>query len=173
MWERTLTTYHLAQVNIARMRASLDDPLMAGFVARLDEINALADGSPGFVWRLQTEAGNATYLRPYDDDRILFNFSIWESIESLRAYVYKTAHAELLRQRRDWFENFSGAYVALWWVPAGQIPGIDEAKKRLAHLEEHGPSQFAFTFKTPFPPDEQYLEAFDWSVFKPCAMSGA
>jgi hypothetical protein len=163
--------YHLAQVNIGRMRAPLDDAVMAGFVARLDEINALADSSPGFVWRLQTEAGNATYLRPYDDDRILFNFSIWESIESLRAYVYKTAHAELLRQRRDWFEHFSGAFLALWWVPRGYIPGIDEAKKRLAHLEEHGPTQFAFTFKVTFPPDEHYLETFDWSIFKPCAMS--
>jgi hypothetical protein len=163
--------YHLAQVNIGRMRAPLDDAVMAGFVARLDEINALADASPGFVWRLQTEAGNATYLRPYDDDRILFNFSIWESIESLRDYVYKTAHAELLRHRRNWFEQFSGAFLALWWVPRGYIPGIDEAKKRLAHLEEHGPTQFAFTFKTTFPPDEQYLETFDWSIFKPCAIS--
>jgi len=161
-------TYHIAQVNIARMKASLDDPIMEGFVARLNEINALADHSPGFVWRLQNESGNATYLRPYDDDRILFNFSIWESIDALRAYVYKTAHAELLRQRRDWFENFAGMYLALWWVPAGHIPGIDEAKKRLAHLEAHGPSQFAFTFKTTFPADPKYLEAFDWSVFKRC-----
>ncbi len=166
-----MPNYHIAQVNIARMNAPLDDPVMAGFVARLDEINALADKSPGFVWRLQTEAGNATYLRPYDDDRILFNFSIWESIEAPRTYVYKTAHAELLRQRRDWFENFSGAYVALWWVPRGYVPSIDEAKKRLAHLEAHGPSQFAFTFKTTFPPDENYIETFDWSIFKPCPMS--
>jgi hypothetical protein len=166
-----MSRYHIAQVNIARMKAPLDDAVMAGFVARLNEINALADSSPGFVWRLQTEAGNATYLRPYGDDRILFNFSIWESIEFLRDYVYKTAHAELLRKRRNWFEQFSGTFLALWWVPRGHIPGIDEAKKRLAHLEEHGPTQFAFTFKTTFPPDEQYLEAFDWSIFKPCAVS--
>ena len=117
-----MSKYHIAQVNIGRMRAALEDPVMAGFVERLEEINALADRSPGFVWRLQTEAGNATYLRPYDDDRILFNFSIWESVEALRAYVYKTAHAELLRQRRDWFEQFSGAYLALWWVPHRQRP---------------------------------------------------
>ena len=168
-----MTQYHLAQVNIARMKGPLDDAVMAGFVARLDEINALADRSPGFVWRLQTEAGNATYLRPYDDDRILFNFSIWESIESLRAYVYKTAHAELLKQRRDWFEQFSGAQLAMWWVPRGYIPGIDEAKKRLAHLEQHGPTQFAFTFKKTFPADADYLDAFDWTVFKPCAMSAS
>ena len=140
------------------MRASLEDPIMAGFVARLDEINRLADRSPGFVWRLQTEAGNATYLRPYDDDRILFNFSIWETVEDLRAYVYKTAHAELLRQRRDWFEQFSGVNIALWWVPAGHVPSIDEAKTRLAHLEEHGPSQFAFNFKNFVPLKAPFLQ---------------
>src|SRR5437773_1640754 len=146
-----MNAYHIAQVNIARMQASLDDPVMAGFVARLDEINALADHSPGFVWRLQTEEGNATYLRPYDDDRILFNFSVWKTMEALRTYVYKTAHAELLRDRRRWFEHFSGGYLALWWVPQGYVPSVDEAKKRLAHLEQHGPSQFAFTFKNAFP----------------------
>jgi heme-degrading monooxygenase HmoA len=143
-------THHIAQVNIARMRAPLDDASMAGFVARLDEINALADGAPGFVWRLQTPEGNATYLRPYDDDRILFNLSVWESIEALKEYVYKTAHAELLRGRRDWFEHFDGAYLALWWVPAGHIPDVEEAKARLAHLAERGPSAHAFTFKQIF-----------------------
>jgi uncharacterized protein DUF3291 len=132
------------------MKAPLDDPLMAGFVGRLDEINALADRSPGFVWRLQTEAGNATYLRPYDDNRILFNFSIWETIDALRNYVYKTAHAELLRDRRKWFEQMDSMSLALWWVPAGQIPTIEDAKERLAHLEQHGPAEFAFTFKSAF-----------------------
>ena len=166
-----MSKYHIAQVNIGRMRAALEDPIMAGFVERLDEINALADRSPGFVWRLQNEGGNATYLRPYDDERILFNFSIWESVESLRAYVYKSAHAELLRQRRDWFEQFSGVFMALWWVPRGHVPGIDEAKKRLAHLEENGPSQVAFNFKNVFPPDEHFIETFDWSTFKPCPLS--
>ncbi|MGZ4779519.1 MAG: DUF3291 domain-containing protein [Thermoanaerobaculia bacterium] len=160
--------FHIAQVNIARMRGPLQDPVMASFVARLAEINALADRSPGFVWRLQTAEGNATYLRPYADDRILFNLSVWESVEQLKDYVYRTAHAELLKQKRDWFEKFDGAQVAMWWVPAGHVPGIDEAKKRLAHLEEHGPSQFAFTFRTVHPPDETFLSSFDWSVFQPC-----
>src|SRR5438552_16216312 len=117
---------------------------------------------------MQKEAGNATYLRPYDDDRILVNFSIWETIEALRTYVYQTAHAEVLRQRREWFEQFTGVYMALWWIPAGHRPSIDEAKKRLAHLDEYGPSQFAFNFKKTFPPDEDYLATFDWSVFEPC-----
>lgn len=162
---------HIAQINIARARMPLDDPGMQGFVNRLDEINALADRSPGFVWRLQTEEGNATYLRPYDDERILVNMSVWESVEALKDYVYKTAHAELLRDRRSWFEKFDGAMLAMWWVPAGHIPSMDEAKKRLAHLEEHGPSQFAFTFKTVQPPDESFLNGFDWSIFAPCPMA--
>ena len=105
--------YDLAQVNIGRVRAPIEDPLMAGFVSRLDEINALAEHSPGFVWRLQTTEGNATYFRPYPhDDRILINMSVWESIEALRHYVYKTAHSELLRQRHEWFEKFVGVYTA-------------------------------------------------------------
>lgn len=163
-----MTQYHIAQINIARLRAPLDSPQLAGFVTRLEEINALADRSEGFVWRLQTPEGDATYLRPFDDDMIIVNMSVWESVDALKSYVYKTAHAELLRQRREWFEHFEGAYVAMWWVPAGHIPGIDEAKKRLKHLEEHGPSQFAFTFKTVQPPDEGFLAALDWSMFVPC-----
>jgi len=151
--EVTVVNLHIAQVNIARMNAALDDPVMAGFVARLDEINALADRSPGFVWRLQTLEGNATYLRPYEDERILVNLSVWETLDQLRQYVYHSAHAELIRQRSTWFEKFSGAYVAVWWAPAGHLPDVEEAKKRLAHLEIHGPTPFAFTFKTSFSPD--------------------
>ena len=150
------------------MRAPLDDALMAGFVGRLDEINAIADGSPGFVWRLQTSDGDATYLRPYDDDRILVNMSVWETIDALRNYVYRSAHRELLRQRQEWFEKFAGAFVALWWVPAGHIPSVDEAKKRLAYLDAHGPTEFAFTFKTIFEPDESFQRSIDWSSFQPC-----
>lgn len=144
--------FHLAQVNIARMRAPLDDPVMAGFVARLAAINALADHSPGFVWRLQTEAGDATYLRPYDDDRIIFNLSVWESPEQLRAYVYRSAHSQVMRQRREWFEKFEGMYLALWWVEAGHIPTIAEAKQRLEYLQEHGETPHAFTFRRTFAP---------------------
>jgi hypothetical protein len=160
--------YQTAQVSIGQMKGQLDEPVMAGFVARLDEINALADSSPGFVWRLQSSDGNATYLRPYDDDRILFNLSVWETVEALRYYVFKTAHAEMLRQRQAWFERFAGVYTALWWVPAGHIPSIDEAKKRLAHLEAHGPTQFAFTFKTVSAPDDKFQQQIDWSSFQPC-----
>jgi len=164
-----MARYQIAQVNIARMKGQLDDPVMAGFVARLNKINALADRSPGFVWRLQApEGGDATYLRPYDDDRILVNMSVWETIDALRQFVYKTAHVELIRQRQDWFDKFVGAYVALWWVPVGHIPGVDEAKKRLAYLDNYGPSQFAFGFKTIFQPDEEFQQGIDWSSFRPC-----
>jgi hypothetical protein len=142
---------HLAQVNIGRIKGPIDGPIMAGFVSRLDEINALAERSPGFVWRLQTPAGNATELRPYDDDTILINMSVWESLEELRAYVFDSAHRELLLKRRDWFEKFEGVYAALWWVPAGHVPTLEEAKQRLAHLAEKGPTPYAFTFKSPFP----------------------
>src|SRR5258708_21066101 len=109
---RRMKILHIAQVNRGRMKAALEDPVRAGFVARLDEINALADTRPGFVWRLQTSGGNATYLRPYDDDRILFNMSVWES----------TAHVAVFRNRQAWFEKFAGAYAALWWVPPGPTP---------------------------------------------------
>ena len=161
--------FHIAQVNMGRIKAPLDDPTMAGFVRRLDEVNALADSSPGFVWRLQTSEGNATYFRPYpEDDRILLNMSVWETVESLRNYVYRTIHAELLKQREQWFEKFAGPYLALWWVPAGHLPGLDEAKKRIAHLDKHGPTQFAFTFKNVFPPDEEFQKGIDWSSFQPC-----
>jgi hypothetical protein len=160
--------FHLAQVNIGRMKDALESPAMAGFVARLDELNALADGSPGFVWRLQTEAGNATYLRPYDDDRILFNMSVWESVEALKSYVYRSAHADALRRRQDWFSRFEGVYAALWWVPAGHRPSVDEARKRLAWLEADGPTPYAFTFRQVFPPDEALIRATDWAGFRPC-----
>jgi len=164
-----MSTYHIAQVNIGRIRAPLDDPLMAGFVNRLAEINALADADPGFVWRLQTDEGNATYFRPYDDDPwMLLNMSVWSDVTSLRRYVYQTAHRELLRERHAWFEKLSGVYMALWWVPAGHIPGIDEAKKRLAHLEAHGPTQYAFAFQRIFEPDDAFQHSIDWAGFTPC-----
>jgi hypothetical protein len=166
-----MSKYHIAQVNIGRIRAELDDPIMAGFVERLEEINALADSSPGFVWRLQTTEGNATYLRPFEDERTLLNMSVWETVETLRHFVYQTIHVELLRQRHAWFEKFSGAYSALWWVPEGHIPGIDEAKRRIAHIDKHDPTQFAFTFNSIFQPDEEFQQEIDWSSFRPCTVN--
>ncbi|HEU0184190.1 MAG TPA: DUF3291 domain-containing protein [Blastocatellia bacterium] len=147
-----MLNYHLAQINIGRALAPIEDPLMAEFVARLDEINALAERSPGFVWRLQTESGNATYIRPYEDDRVMVNMSVWESVEHLKEYVYRTEHAEVMRGRGQWFEKFDGPYMALWWVEAGHIPTVEEAKERLDHLRKHGESEFAFSFKRVYEP---------------------
>ena len=149
----TETGFHLAQVNIGRALGEMTDPVMAEFVARLPEINALADHSPGFVWRLQTEDGDATAVRPYADPRILINLSVWCDLEALRTYVFRSPHAAVMRRRREWFERFDRIYVALWWVPAGHRPSVAEAVARLAHLEQHGPTAFAFSFAEPFGSD--------------------
>src|SRR5215213_2544125 len=131
----------LAQVNIGRARGAITDEVMQGFVARLEEINALAERSPGFVWRLQTEDGDATAVRPYADDHsILINMSTWADLGSLRNYVFRSAHAAVMRRRREWFERFEGVYLALWWVPAGHRPTVEEAVSRLGHLQAHGPT---------------------------------
>jgi hypothetical protein len=149
-----VTRFHLAQVNIGRLRAPIDDPIMEGFRTQLDPINALADRSPGFVWRLQTEEGNATAIRPYEDERMAINMSVWESLEALQQYVYRSAHVGPLRDRQRWFEPIDGPILALWWIPAGHIPTVDEAKERLRILKERGPSPDAFTFRVPFPPPD-------------------
>lgn len=144
--------YALAQANIGRIVAPLDDPVMAGFVDQLDFINALADHSPGFLWRLQTEDGDATAVRPFEDERILVNMSVWESLEALYEYVYRSEHLEVLRGRRQWFERMDGPHLVLWWVPAGHRPTVAEAKERLDILAGRGPCPEAFTFKRPFSP---------------------
>jgi hypothetical protein len=138
------------------MLAPADDPIMADFMAQLDEVNGLADESEGFVWRLQTEEGDATALRPFDDDQILVNMSVWESIESLHQFAYRTHHVDVYKERRKWFEPHLGVYQVMWWVPAGHIPTVEEAKARLASLEQNGPTVQAFTFSKRFPaPDSQ------------------
>lgn len=150
--------YVLAQVNIGRLLAPLDSPQIAGFVAALDPVNAVADTAPGFIWRLQTQDGNATALRAFEDDAegagggILVNMSVWESVEALGAYVYGAAHVAVLRRRREWFEHMADAYTALWWVPRGHVPSIAEAEERVRHLRRHGPTTYAFTLRTHFPP---------------------
>jgi hypothetical protein len=154
---RTVTRFHLVQANIGRFRAPLEDPMMEGFRTQLDPINRLADEAPGFVWRLQTEDGNATAIRPYAaDDLMAINMSVWESLESLQQFVYRSAHVGTMRGRKQWFEPMNGPILVLWWIPAGQIPTVREAQERLRHLEENGPTPHAFTFRTAFPaPDGQ------------------
>jgi hypothetical protein len=143
--------FHVAQVNLALPREPLDAPLLAEFVALLDPVNALADSSPGFVWRLQTEDGDATAVRGFDDDRLIVNMSVWESIEALADFAYRSGHVAVMRRRQEWMERLP-QHMALWWVPAGHVPAVAEAEERLGHLRAHGPTARAFTFKERFPP---------------------
>src|SRR6266702_279566 len=129
-WHHGGVDYLLAQVNIGRMREPLDSPLLADFVAALDPVNAAADTAPGFVWRLQTEDGNATAVHAFAWDRagsagVLVNMSVWESVEALAAYVYSDTHRQVLRRRRQWFERMAEAQAALWWIPRGHTPPPD------------------------------------------------
>jgi hypothetical protein len=165
--------YLLAQVNIARLAEPLDSPRLAGFVAALDPVNAAADAAPGFVWRLQTEDGNATSVQAFRWDQagsagVLVNMSVWESVEALAAYVYSDTHRQVLRSRRQWFERMTEAYTALWWIPRGHVPGTAEAEDRILHLRESGPTPYAFTLREHFaPPDagrgEPVRSPEDWT----------
>ncbi|HSS10458.1 MAG TPA: DUF3291 domain-containing protein [Acidimicrobiales bacterium] len=143
--------YHLAQMNIGRLRAPVDSAEVAEFVAFLDPINALADTAPGFVWRLQTEDGNATAVRVLDDDTLIVNMSVWESLDALATFVYESRHRDVMRRRREWFHRMAEAYLVLWWIEAGHIPAVAEAEERLLHLRRHGPTAQAFTFKALHP----------------------
>jgi heme-degrading monooxygenase HmoA len=149
--------YALAQVNIGRLLAPVDSPQLAGFMAALDPVNAVADTAPGFIWRLQTEDGNATAVRAFEWDTagsagIIMNMSVWESVEALAAFVYSDVHRQVLRRRREWFERMAGAYTALWWVERAAIPSTGDAEDRIRHLRAHGPTPYAFTLRVHFPP---------------------
>lgn len=142
--------HQLAQLNIARLLEPIDSPRLAPFVAALDEVNAVADAAPGFVWRLQSESGNATDIRPWGE-HVIVNMSVWESVQALRDYVYGPMHTDVLRRRRDWFVPLGTAHLVLWWVPAGHRPTLDGAGERLARLARDGPSPAAFTLREPYP----------------------
>ncbi|MDZ4333651.1 MAG: DUF3291 domain-containing protein [Pseudomonas sp.] len=144
-----MSSYQLAQLNIATMKAPLESPSMADFVANLERINALAESSPGYIWRLQDEAGDATAFRPFGDD-VLVNLSVWRDVQALSDYVYKSAHTEMLKRRQEWFSKVSAAHMVLWWVPAGHRPSVQEAAERLALLREQGASAQAFSFRQAF-----------------------
>jgi len=143
--------HELAQLNIAMMKEPLHSPVMGDFVSNLDRINALADQSPGFVWRLQTEDGDATALRPFGED-MLVNLSVWKNLASLGDFVFRSGHVDVMRRRRKWFERMREAYVVLWWIPSGHRPSIAEAAARLHRLRADGPTRDAFTFRNAFPP---------------------
>jgi hypothetical protein len=142
---------HLAQVNVGRLRAPVDDPLIDDFRNALDQINALADAQPGFVWRLKGVGDNATDLRPdASDDLQAVNASVWQSPNHLAAFAYRTEHRNYVRRRLEWFEDATQPILALWWVPAGHTPSLAECLERLAHLRAHGPTPHAFTFQQRF-----------------------
>ncbi len=146
------TTHELAQVNISRMKFPLDSPEFKDFVDALDPVNADADAADGFIWRLQSDAGNATELQIFGDEWLLANMSVWRDTNALTAYMYQGRHREIMARRREWFEHVHEAMTALWWVEAGSRPTLRDAEKALLHLREHGPTPHAFTLRTSFPP---------------------
>ncbi|ADB37657.1 DUF3291 domain-containing protein [Spirosoma linguale] len=142
----------LAQLNISRMLApDINHPIMADFVAQLDTINKLAEQSDGFIWRLTGEGNDATSLRPFDDERIIVNMSVWASLEQLQTFVFKSAHTPVMKDRRKWFEKPDQMMTVLWWIPTGHIPTVNEAKERLQLLNSNGPGPLAFTFRDVWP----------------------
>jgi hypothetical protein len=160
-----VTSHHLAQVNIGLPLEPLDSQRLRGFVDMLVPINAVADRAPGFVWRLQTEDGDATAIRVFEDERLIINLSVWESVESFAAFVYGPEHLAVMRQRKNWFTTLR-TYVALWWIPAGSLPTPADAVARLDLLRRLGPTPDAFTVKQPFPPPGELVAPEvrdDWS----------
>lgn len=145
-----MSNFHIAQLNIARMLAAMDSPVLADFVDNLDLVNAAAEAAPGYVWRLQSDDGDATAFRPFGDD-ILVNLTVWESIEDLKNFVYAGNHAGFMSRRKEWFEMPKQATVVLWWIQAGELPTLEQAQEKLGSLRDNGPSESAFTFKQAFP----------------------
>ncbi len=141
---------HLAQINIGRLLAPIDDPLIADFANNLDAINELAERSPGFVWRLKGDNNNATDFHPFGDELCIVNMSVWESVDALKAFAFQSEHMDFVKRRREWFEKPTAAYMALWWIPEGHIPTVDEAQERLQSLDKNSDTEFAFTFRKLF-----------------------
>jgi hypothetical protein len=147
--------YQLAQVNVGRLIAPIDDPKIADFVAQLDAINLLAEQSPGFIWRLKSESGNATDIAYSSDPLMIVNMSVWQSVDALKAFTYQSHHVEVLRQRKSWFEKMATPHTCLWWIPAGHFPTVAEARDRLEHFTAHGATAHAFSFTESFPSKKQ------------------
>jgi hypothetical protein len=154
-----MSGWQLAQVNIGRLREPLDHPQLAAFVDALDPVNEAADQAPGFVWRLQTEEGNAASIEAFTWDTgesagLIINMSVWTDVEHLTAFVLGDLHRAILRQRRQFFQKMTESYLACWWVPKGHRPSTDEAEDRVRHLRANGPTQYAFTVRNHFPPPD-------------------
>jgi len=156
------TEFHLAQMNIAWMHGKITDPVMSGLANRIGEIYELADRSTGFVWRLPNSEITPETLEPFEAvfpgfqrDKFLYNMSVWETVEDLRAYTFGTAHAEMINDRHQWVDRITGASAVLWWIPVGKLPTIAESVERLRNLEMHGPTPENFTLRRSFPPPLQ------------------
>jgi hypothetical protein len=147
--------WHLAQINVGRLIAPIDDQCIAGFVSQLDPINALADKAPGFVWRLQSGSGNATDISYNDDPGMMVNMSVWESLETLRDFVYASTHVQVFRERARWFEKLPVPPYCLWWVPAGHRPTVAEGRERLEHYQKHGATPYSFWFSQRYPAPQE------------------
>ncbi len=154
--------WHIAQINVARLIAHPEDPAVAGFMGMLDGINAIAEQSDGYIWRLQSDSGNAVDLQPTPDPRFVVNMSVWRDPSSLFEFVYRSAHTPVMARRREWIERMDSAYQALWWVPAGHVPSVDEGLAALWRLDRFGPSPHAFTFKQQFPHPGVAMGPVDW-----------
>lgn len=147
-----IMNYQLAEINIAKMKGvNIDDPIMQEFVDNLDRVNALAESSEGFIWRLKDDSNNATNLNPYDDEQIIINISVWRDVEALEQFTYKTFHTDFLKRRKEWFQTYGKAYYTMWWIKAGEFPTVEMAVKKLAVFQENGPSPEAFNFRMRFP----------------------
>lgn len=152
-------TYHLAQLNVGRMLGERNDPIVADFFSQLDEINALAEQSEGFIWRLKDDDNNATAFRIFDDNTLLINMSVWDSIESLYQFTYYSDHARVYRRRQEWFHRMDTPILVMWWIPSGMTPTFQEAKAKLEHITAHGATPLAFNFKTCFNPQGEPISA--------------
>jgi hypothetical protein len=141
-------TQHLAQLNIGRFRYPTDDPRMADFMNNLDLVNGLAERSEGFVWRLKDESNNATNFRPFPDPNMAVNLSVWENVEALERFVYQTVHKRFYGRRPEWFDKMDTPHFVMWWIPAGHLPSLEEAKERLEHLTARGSSDYAFGWES-------------------------
>ncbi len=147
-----MSHYFIAEINIAKMKGvDINDPIMKEFVENLDAVNQIAEKSEGFVWRLKDENNNATSLNPYNDETIIINVSVWKSIETLENFMYRTFHSDFLKRRKEWFLTYGSAYTAMWWIPEGHIPTMQEAVDKLSFLQTNGPSPNSFDFRHKFP----------------------
>jgi len=155
--------FHLAEFNISRLKAPLDSPSMKEFVDFLDPVNRFGEQSPGFIWRLSTPEGqSSTYLPPaYDDEMIVTNLTVWKDIDSLKHFAYHTVHAYFLRNRKQWFDQITDRQFVLWWINKDHLPTLEEAKQKLIHMQQNGPTSGAFTLQVPFDSYGNRLKAED------------